>query len=285
MLSPTLVLLSVFCLIPFLWAFVGSLYQYEIGGESQFVGARNYLDYFRDPTFWPSVGNMVFLTCCHVLITIVVPLTVAKLIFSLSSERARHWYRVVFLLPIVVPGVAVQMIWSGMIYSEDGFVNEFLRAIGLGGLAHGWLSSPHTVLPALVFVGFPWAGGISILIYYAGLANIPESVHEAAVLDGATGIKKFLTIDVPMVLSQIRLLVILTIIGGIQGFEGMLVMTRGGPGFRSMVPGLWMYYNAFSFQRMGYACAIGVVLFVAILFFTVINLRYMRTSEQVQGAA
>src|SRR3982750_1565483 len=97
------------------------------------------------------------------------------------------------------------------------------------------------VLWAVAFIGFPFAGGINILIYYAGLSSIPESVHEAAVLDGATGLRKFFTIDVPLVLSQIKLLMILTIIGGVQSFEGMFVLTKGGPGFRSMVPGLWMY--------------------------------------------
>ena len=86
-----------------------------------------------------------------------------------------------------------------------------------------------------------------------------------------------------MVLSQIKLLMILTIIAGVQGFEGMFILTQGRPGFRSMVPGLWMYYNAFSFQRMGYACAIGVVLFVLIFALTALNLKYFRTSEDIQA--
>jgi raffinose/stachyose/melibiose transport system permease protein len=285
MIFPTLALLAVFCLVPFVWAFAGSLFQYEIGGQSEFVGLQNYAEYARDPTLLPSFGVMLFLTAWGVLITAAVPLTIAKLIFSLSSERWRHFYRILFLLPIVVPGVAVQMIWSGMIYSDDGLVNEFLRTIGLASWTRGWLSDPQTVLLAVAFIGFPFAHGIQILIYYAGLANIPDSVHEAATLDGATGIRKFFTIDVPLVFSQIRLLVILTIIGGVQGFEGMFILTRGGPGFKTMVPGLWMYYNAFSFQRMGYACAIGVVLFLVIMVFTVLNMRYIRTSEQIQGAA
>ena len=90
-------------------------------------------------------------------------------------------------------------------------------------------------------------------------------------------------IDVPLVMSQIKLLVMLTIIGGVQAFEGMLILTRGGPGFRSMVPGLWMYFNAFSFQRMGYACAIGVVLFLLIMALTVINLKFFKSAEDLQG--
>jgi raffinose/stachyose/melibiose transport system permease protein len=85
-------------------------------------------------------------------------------------------------------------------------------------------------------------------------------------------------------MSQVKLLLILTIIGTVQGFEGMFVLTRGGPGFRTMVPGLWMYFNAFSFQRMGYACAIGVMLFLIILALTIINMKYLRSAEDLQAA-
>ena len=87
----------------------------------------------------------------------------------------------------------------------------------------------------------------------------------------------------PLVMSQIKLLVMLTIISGVQSFEGIYILTRGGPGWKSTVPGLWMYFNAFMFQRMGYACAIGVILFLLIMMLTVINMRYFRSSEQMQG--
>jgi len=284
LLLPTYLLLSVFSFVPFYWAFSTSLYQYEIGEEPTFVGLSNYREYFADPTFLPSFSNMAFLTFFAVCVNVVFPLTVAKLIFSLSSERARYFYRVIFLAPIVVPYVAVQMIWAGLVYGDAGLINELLRSIGLGSLARGWLSHPRTVLWAIAFVGFPFASGINILIYYAGLSNISQSVHEAAWLDGARGLGKFLRIDVPLVLSQIKLLVILTLIAGIQGFEGIFILTRGGPGFESMVPGLWMYFNAFSFQRMGLACAIGVVLFFLILGLTILNLRYFRSAESLQAA-
>jgi raffinose/stachyose/melibiose transport system permease protein len=279
---PTFILLSVFSFVPFFWAFSTSFYEYEIGEKARFVGLSNYREYFSDPTFFLSFKNMIVLTGFAVCVNMIFPLVIAKLIFSLSSERARYIYRVIFLIPVVVPGVAVQMIWGGMIYSDSGFINEFLRLVGLEGITRGWLSNPYTALWAIAFIGFPFASGINILIYYAGLSNISESVHEAAWLDGATGIRKFLVIDVPLVLSQIKLLVILTIIAGVQGFEGIFILTRGGPGFKTMVPGLWMYFNAFSFQKMGQACAIGVVLFFIILGLTILNLKYFKSAEEIQ---
>jgi raffinose/stachyose/melibiose transport system permease protein len=281
MLTPTYGLLAVFSLVPFLWAFATSFYDYEVGGDSRFVGLANYREYLSDPTLLTSFKTLLFLTVVGIGIVMTAPLIIAKLIFSLRSERARYLYRVLFLIPIVVPGVATLMIWQGMIYGESGFVNELLRLAGREDLTTGWLSDPRTVLWAIVFIGFPFAGGINILIYYAGLTGISESVHEAAELDGARGVRKFLAIDVPLVMSQIKLLTILTVIGTVQGFEGMFILTKGGPGFKSMVPGLWMYMNAFSFQRMGYACAIGVVLFLLILGLTILNMRYFKSSEDL----
>lgn len=280
------VLLTLFVYIPVIWAFTRSLYQFEIGGESRFVGFRNYVEFLTgDPVTYPSLLNMLLLTLFAVCVRLSVPLVVAKLIHSLTNDRARYVYRIVFLLPVVVPGVAIQLIWSGMIYSDQGLVNESLRAIGLDAWVHGWLSNPKTALLAVALVGFPFVGGFEVLVYYAGLAGIPESVNEAARLEGCTGIRKFFLIDIPMVLSQLKLILILTIIGGVQGFEGIFIMTRGGPGFRTTVPGLWMYYNAFSFQRMGYACAIGVCLFLVIFGLTVLNMRYFRSAEELQGGA
>jgi len=284
LIAPTFLLLAVFCFVPFVWAFTTSLYDYEIGGDSTFAGLANYGEYLHDPTFWSSFSNLLALSIFSVSTSVVFPLAIAKLIFSLSTDRARYVYRVVFLVPIVVPGVAVLMIWGGMIYGDNGLVNELLRLVGLADLARGWIANPHTALWAVAMIGFPFAGGINILIFYAGLTSIPESVHEAAQLDGASGLRKFFLIDLPLVLSQIKLIVILTVIGAVQGFQGMFILTRGGPGFRTMVPGLWMYFNAFSFQRMGYACAIGVILFLLILAATVLNLKYFKSAEDLQAA-
>ena len=283
LIAPTFLLLATFSLVPFVIAILTSFFNYEVGGHAKFVGLSNYLEYFHDYTFWKSFGNLMFLVTFQVIVVMIVPLVVAKLIFSLSSERASYIYRIVFLFPVVVPHVAGYLIWRGLVYGEDGLLNHLLHGVGLGHVARAWFSDPDTVLWAIAFIGFPFAGGINILIYYAGLTSIPDSVHEAAELDGATGLKKFLLIDVPLVMSQIKLLVMLTIIGGIQGFEGVYILTNGGPGFQSMVPGLWMYQNAFDFQRMGYACAIGVILFLIILGLTALNLRYFRTAEQMQG--
>ena len=281
---PTITLLAIFSFLPMFMAFYNSFFEYEVGGERTFLGFSNYLDYLtNDPTTAISFLNMTILTGIAILIRLSIPLIVAKLIYSLPDERHRYLYRLAFLIPTVVPGVAIQLIWGMLILGETGLVNSILELFGGEDMVRGWLSDPDTALLALACIGFPWITGFEVLIYYAGLSNIPESVHEAAELDAAVGIKKFFLIDVPMVLSQIKLIFMLVIIGGIQGFEFIFILTQGGPGFETYVPGLWMYENAFSFQKMGYASSIGVILFVVILFFTIVNMRYFRSAEELQG--
>ena len=277
-------LLGLFTYLPVFWAFQKSFFEFEIGGVSRFVGLSHYAEYFTtDPTTYISLANMAFFTFFAVAVRLSLPLIVAKLIHSIHSERWRHFYRILFLVPIVVPGVAIMLIWGGMIYSSQGFINEFLRLIGMGDLARGWLTNPGTALVAVAMVGFPFIGGFEVLIYYAGLSGIPESVNEAALLEGCVGIRKFFLIDIPMVLSQLKLILILTVIAGVQGFEGLIILTGGGPGYRTSVPGLMMYFNAFSFQRFGYACAVGVFLFALIFTLTIINFKYFKSAEEVQA--
>jgi raffinose/stachyose/melibiose transport system permease protein len=283
---PSIVLLLTFVYLPVFWAFSKSLYEFEVGGEATFVGTRNYSEYlWSDPTFLPSIFQMALLTFFAVCVRLTVPLVVAKLIYSLPTERWRYLYRIVFLVPIVVPGVAIQLIWLDMIYSDVGLLNETLRLFGLEEWRRGWLSDPDTALVAVMFIGFPFVSGFDVLIYYAGLSSIPQDVTEASSLEGCVGLRRFFSIDIPLVLSQLKLILILTVIAGIQGFENLFILTQGGPGFKTLVPGLWMYFNAFSFQRMGYACAIGVILFLMIFGLTVLNLKYFRSAETLKGEA
>ena len=117
----------------------------------------------------------------------------------------------------------------------------------------------------------------------AGLQGITDSVHEAALMDGARGLRKMLSIDVPLVTGQLKLILILTVIQNVQLYGSVLVLTRGGPGYATMLPGLHMYLNAFEFSRMGYASAIGFVMFLVILGLTYVNMRYVKSSNEYEA--
>jgi len=206
-----------------------------------------------------------------------VPLLVAELIYALRNNRAQYWYRLLFVAPIVVPFVVTLLVWR-FIYDPDlGLLNALLDRLGISFQSR-WLGDPDLALYCLLFIGFPFAAGTNVLIYLAGLQSIGESVIDAAKLDGATGLRRMISIDLPLIMGQVRLLGILSLIGGIQGFGAQLVLTRGGPGYATMVPGMWMYETAFSYSRMGYASAIGTSMFIVILGLTLVIMRSVESS-------
>jgi raffinose/stachyose/melibiose transport system permease protein len=279
-LLPTFALLLVFNYYPILSALYHSLFHWKGGGEATWAGLHNFKEFLRDRTIWDSAANMVKLLLFNVAHTIAIPLFVAELIFHLKSERLRYLYRVMFVVPMVVPGIVVILIW-GFIYDYNlGLVNQLLTTLGLSGLKQAWLGDPRIALYALMFMGFPWVGGFALLIYYAGLQNIPVEVFESAHLDGARAWTRFRNVDLPLVFGQMKLLIVLTFIGGVQGFQTSLILTTGGPSYSTMVPGLRLYQNAISFDKMGYACAIGVVLFLVILGLTYVNMTYLKSGTE-----
>lgn len=281
-LAPSFALLILFSYYPIVSAIAHSFTEWKGSGDSTFTGLANFAALFKDDVLRESVGNMVKMLLAGIVISLTVPLAVAELIFALRSARAQYLYRVLFVVPMVVPGVVVLLIW-GFIYDNNlGLLNQALDMLGLGGLKHSWLGEPGIVLYSLVFIGFPWVGGFGLLIYYAGLQNIPQDIFDSCKIDGATGAGRFRFIDLPLLMGQIKLLVVLGVIGGLQGFQTQLLLSNGGPGYSTMVPGMHLYQNAMTFDRMGYACAIGVALFLVILLLTYINMKYLRSSAEYQ---
>lgn len=307
-LLPTFLLLGVFNYYPAVSAIYHSFYEWDGVTTERFIGWANFERMASDElligltpqpendSWWAkiaawlrgrgnsAISHMITLVTAGVLITLTVPLFAAELIFHLRSERWRYWYRVLFVVPMVVPGMVTLLIWQFIYDSDIGLLNSILRAIGLEGLTHAWLGEASTALYAVIAMGFPWVAGLSFLIYLAGLENIPESLLDAAAIDGAGPLTRFWRVDLPLVMGQVKLLVILAIIGGVQGFQSILVLTMGGPGTATTVPGLHMYLSAFSGERMGYACAIGLGMFILILALTIVNMRYLRSSVEYEAA-
>ena len=146
-----------------------------------------------------------------------------------------------------------------------------------------WLGDSSLALYSLMLMGFPWVGTVSMLIFYAGLQAIPVAVLDSARLDGATGLRRFTTIEFPLILGQFKLLLILGIIGGIQGFQGVLILTYGGPGKSTEMPGLLMFKEAYNYSHLGYGTTIGVVMFLVILSATYLNMKYIRPSGEEEA--
>lgn len=212
-----------------------------------------------------------------------VPLLVAKLILSLRDPRWQFAFRILFVVPLVVPSVVIYLIWQFIYDPNIGLLNQTLALLHLTGLQQTWLGDPHLALYSIMFVGFPWVDGFALLIFTAGIQAIPAEILEAAAIDGASTWPRFLRIELPLLLGQLRLILVLTIINGIQDFTAILVLTGGGPANATVVPGLYLYLNAFDGGRFGYACAIGAVLFVIIVAFTIVNLTVLRPSTEYEA--
>lgn len=248
---------------------------------SRFVGLRNFEKMLGDYLLLKSGINMLILLAGNVAKSILFPLLIAVAISRILSPRLRYGFQTLFLFPVVVPGMVGILLWKGFIYDANlGLLNHGLDAVGLGAWQHSWLGEHGTALGALIFTGFPWVGGVGFLIFLAGLLAIPQSVIESTQIDGAGSLRRFASVELPLLMGQLKLVVVLTFIGTVQEFGSILVMTQGGPGAATHVPALHMYYMAFRFSQYGYGAAIGVVLFLVIFGLTVVNLKLIRSNVE-----
>jgi ABC-type sugar transport system permease subunit len=276
---PAFVLMLVFCFYPIITAFVYSFLHYTLAAPPRFVGFDNFVSIFRDQTMRIGIGNMFLITVLDIVKYLTMPLLVAELIFWLKRERNRRLIRTLFVIPSVVPGVVSTLLWKNIYNSDYGLINSFLRAAGLGQFAHAWMAERGTAIWSVIFVGFPWVGVFQFLVLMGGLLNIPAELYEAAKLDGANVWQRFWKIDIPMLKPQIGLLLFFSYIGSIQGYQNILLLTQGGPGYATYVPAFYMYRKLSFESNFGYASAIGVVLFIVVLAGTVINRLALRTKE------
>ncbi|MGC9360659.1 MAG: carbohydrate ABC transporter permease [Anaerolineae bacterium] len=281
-LLPTFALLALFNYYPAISALYHSFFQWNGANFLQWNGVKHFFAIFEDPVMLTAFKNMFIISGFNLVISITFPLAAAALIFHLKDLKFAYFYRVMYVVPMVVPGMVTLMIWRFIYNPQVGLLNTLLKSFGLP--TRIWLGDFQYALYALIFIGFPWIAGTSMLIYLAGLQGIEPSLLDAAAIDGASGFKRFWYIELPLVASQIKLIVVLTLIGAIQGFTGPLVMTGGGPGTTTMVPGLWLYKNAMNYNKMGYACAIGTFLFIVTMGLTFLNLRFVQSSAEFEGA-
>lgn len=276
--APLILGLSLFSYYPAFSGLYHAFFDWNSVGTGKFIGFDNFKELFCDRVFLDSIKTMVVLQLPRFIIGIVVPLIVAELIFNITSKRAQYWYRLLVLLPIVAPGVVGTLIWRFIYDPNNGMLTAILHSLGIlsPGTVIDWLGDPKTVIGSVIFMGFPWIGGTSVLIYMSGLMNIPSSLIESAVLDGAGMFRRILKIDLPMIIGQVRYFVIMGIIGALQDYSTQLILTKGGPGYTTTVPGYYMYTQAFYAGRMGYACSIGVVMFIVIFIFTAVTYKYAK---------
>lgn len=280
MVVPTLAFLLVFQYYPAVSGLYRSMFDWNAGLAGNFIGLSNFVELFTDDdVFIRSLKNMALLTIWYLIAFVGLSTGVAVLIHRIRNEGSKYFFRLFMILPVIIPAVVLILLWKFIYDSTIGPLNAILIGVGLQDWTHAWLAEPKIAIYAVMFRNFPWIDGISVLILLAGLQAIPVEIIESGLLDGASGWRRLRYIELPLITGQIKLLIVLTIMWGVQEYSAVWAMTQGGPIDSTQVPGMWMYFNAFRISRMGYASAIGVVMFLITLVATILNMRYIRSQE------
>jgi raffinose/stachyose/melibiose transport system permease protein len=272
MLLPSLLLIGLFSYYPAVRSLVGGFYQWNGFTPPTYDGITQFKQYVQSATFGTEVKNLAILVGGAILITLVSQFTAAEVVTHMPP-RSGTVAKYLLVLPIVLPPLILIEVWA-YLQPQSGLIDVFLRTAGLPQPT--WLSDPHLALVSILLIGFPWISNLGFLIFLGGLQNLPKDVLDAAVIDGVGTVKRVVTIDIPLLLPQFRIVVILSGIYAVQNFIPILLLTNGGPGTATLVPGLDMYQSAFQNDQYGYGMAIGTLLFVVMLAFTLIALRLLR---------
>ncbi|MBZ0300310.1 MAG: sugar ABC transporter permease [Anaerolineae bacterium] len=266
--SPWIIGVLVFALGPFIASFLLSLTKYNIIQPPEWVGAANYAKILgSDDLFWKSLKNTAVYVGGSVTIRIVLGFLLAMLLNA--KVRFLGLWRTLFYVPSVVPIVALSMIWLYVLNGRFGLMNWFLGVFGIARIR--WLSDPDFAMLGLLIMSTTWVG-VTMIIFLAGLQNIPEEYYEAAKIDGASRMQQMFRITIPLMTPTIYLNVLINIINAFQVFSQVLIMTNGGPRDATRTFVLHIYDNAFSYlpPQMGYASALAWILFMIVFLFTAI---------------
>jgi multiple sugar transport system permease protein len=258
---------TLFTLIPMALAIYVSFFNWPLqGGHTRFVGLHNYSNVLSSFGFWRIVLNVLYFVGAYVPLNLIVSLTLAALLGPrVRAVKGKAFLRIVFFLPVVTPLVASSLLWA-LIYNQNGIFNTVLGWFGLGPVP--WLSSSDWSMPSIIIMSV-WLGfGYNMILFVAGMTNIPDTMYDAASIDGAGPIRQFFKITLPLLSPLIFFGTLMTLITSFQVFTQAYILTNGGPGNSSTTLVLQLYDDAFQYFRLGDGSAIAVLLAFMILIVT-----------------
>lgn len=272
MVAPFLLIYLLFLIYPSLRVLQLSLTDADLTGQGQYVGLSNYARLLREPTFWTALLNTLYFILLTVVPNTLVGLGLALLVVRL--KRLKGLVLACFFLPYVLPVSVVTNIWNWVLDSNFGIVNTLTHS------TLAWFQDPVWAMPAVAFVTIWWTVGFNILLFIAGLQNIPPEIYEAAALDGASGFRLFRSITWPNLWPVTSLILLLQLIAQFKIFDQVYLLTSGGPFDKTLVLLLYSYREGFQQQHGGYASTIGVVLMVVILAASLLQARVLNRGER-----
>lgn len=255
-LLPTLILVGLFVAYPVLHSGVLSFYQWNGSAAPVFVGLDNFVRLAGDGFFWAALARNLAVAVSAIVLQVLLALLIAYCLVRIVGEVGR-FFLFLYLVPVIVSEVCIGLLWRFIYNPYFGLLNAGLKALGLGSLASGWLGQSSTAFASVVAVMSFTYLGLYVLLFVAAIRNVPESVFEAAELDGAGHWRSFVSVTVPMVWDTLRANVLLCVIGSLKTFSLVFVLTNGGPNHASEVVSTYLYKVGFNAFEMGYAATIG----------------------------
>ena len=271
-LLPGLLLYTVFLMVPIGGSFVLSFFNWNgiRNVPLEFAGLSNFQAVIKDPAFWHSIKNIMW----FMVLTLITQLPIGLLLAVMLSERYRGYkiFKFAYFVPQVLSTTVIGLGWY-FILMPTGVLNTVLQSLGLDSLTRMWLVDKNTAMTAIILVN-TWCGiGFHMTVSYAAISGIPDDVIEAAKLDGAVGLRKVVSVIIPMIWESIISSIVVIVTAVLKTFDLVYVMTEGGPNGLTDVPSTLLYKEAFQYSNFGRASVIGVYIFILSVIFTIISLR------------
>ncbi|MGW7202081.1 carbohydrate ABC transporter permease [Streptomyces sp. NPDC054837] len=273
-LAPTIVGIVVFTVVPIVGSVILSLFHWNVIDDPSFAGAANYREIFGDSTVLVSFRNTLVFMVFAVALQLLIALVLALAVNGRMPVWLRSVFRSAFFFPLVLSAASISVVMKYLFNQDFGVVNWLLGTVGIAPVP--WLTSENAAMVTVVLVYVWQQFGFSFLLFVGGLNNIPKEIHEAASLDGATGLRKHLNITLPLLSPTLLVASVVGIINALQVFEQPYVLTNGGPGDSTRTVVMVIYESAFEQLRFGEASAVGVLLFVLIMAVTALQFRLSR---------
>lgn len=271
---PAFIFFAIFAFYPMINAFFISFTDYNLMNDPKFVGLENYARMLSDARFKITINNTMGFVIGSTIPTILLSLGLALVLQR--NFIGRDFVRTLYFLPIVFSGVVVSIVWR-LLYHPSGLINTLLGPFIQD--TPRWITSGSMAPWALIILNIWQSVGFYMVIFIAGLQNIPDDFYDAARVDGASSAQSFWYITLPLLKPTTLLVVVISIINFFQTFTYQYVMTKGGPSDATNVISLFIYLNAFQYQYMGYASAMSIIMFIFIMILTLIQFRFVRTED------
>ena len=274
-LTPAIVIYLIFAVIPFFDSFILSFQEWSGFGPRTLLGLKNYFSAFRDKTFLLAIRNSVYLGVASAFFSVIIGVLMAWLLLYVGKKWG-GFFRTILFSPSMIPAVITALIFAFVYEPEIGILNNILGTLGLENLQHAWLTNKGTALNCILFVSAWKQVGLTMVLCFAGMQGIDNSLIESARLDGATDFQIFKKIILPLIMAFVQLSTIFAVMSGLKIYDTVVALTNGGPAKSTTVMPLWILQNSFSFNNYGYGSAMSMIFVVIVLIGMVVVKKLVR---------